>query len=77
MHLRTLLLILAVTTIVITQQQLWNPWEGLKLFPAMPAPHPHYINYYKSQGYETDDKGNVWHGNDHAKLMIFARSSYP
>ncbi|CAI5442293.1 unnamed protein product [Caenorhabditis angaria] len=26
---------------------------------------------------QSDDKGNFWHGNDHAKIMLVARSSYP
>lgn len=59
------------------QQQFFNMWEPLKFLPQMPTQAPYYASYYKNQGYETDDKGNVWHGNDNAKFMIFARSSYP
>ncbi|CAI4228301.1 unnamed protein product [Auanema sp. JU1783] len=43
---------------------------------AAPSP-PSYVDHYKRHGYDTDDKGNVWLGNDHAKLLLIARSSYP
>uniref|UniRef100_A0A1I7URY2 C-type lectin domain-containing protein n=1 Tax=Caenorhabditis tropicalis TaxID=1561998 RepID=A0A1I7URY2_9PELO len=29
------------------------------------------------QGSQSDDKGNMWHGSDNAKLMLFAKSSWP
>ncbi|CAI5442292.1 unnamed protein product [Caenorhabditis angaria] len=33
--------------------------------------HPIFRNF------EKDDKGNVWHGNDDAKILFISRSSYP
>ncbi|CAJ0608427.1 unnamed protein product [Cylicocyclus nassatus] len=58
-------------------QQFYNPWEVLMFLPQFPTPAPMYIDYYNSLGYETDEKGNVWQGNDNAKFMIIAKPSYP
>ncbi|KAL6733141.1 hypothetical protein Aduo_003819 [Ancylostoma duodenale] len=76
MQLRTLIVGIFLVSVVNTQQ-FFNPWEGLKFLPQFPTQAPQYVNYYKSYGYETDDKGNVWTGNDAAKIMIIAKSSYP
>ncbi|KAK5965594.1 hypothetical protein GCK32_022412 [Trichostrongylus colubriformis] len=82
MQLQGLLTALAFITTITAQQFFnnapqFNPWEGLKLLQPFPTQAPYYTDYYKRQGYETDEKGNVWTGNDAAKFMIFARSSYP
>ncbi|KAK6733389.1 hypothetical protein RB195_017245 [Necator americanus] len=74
---KSLILIGFVLVSLSDAQQFYNPWEGLKLLPQFPTQAPSYMNYYKGYGYETDDKGNVWAGNDAAKIMIIAKSSYP
>ncbi|CAL2050916.1 unnamed protein product [Caenorhabditis brenneri] len=45
-------------------------------YNQQPTQAPNY-NWFGSSGHQSDDKGNMWHGNDNAKLMLFAKSSWP
>ncbi|VDM58024.1 unnamed protein product [Angiostrongylus costaricensis] len=58
-------------------QLLFNPWNPLNFLQQTPTGPPYYLEYFKNNGYKTDDKGNVWLGEDNAKFMVIARSSYP
>ncbi|CAI2356169.1 unnamed protein product [Caenorhabditis sp. 36 PRJEB53466] len=43
----------------------------------LPQAQPQNFNWFGSSGHQSDEKGNMWHGDDNAKLMLIAKSSWP
>ncbi|CCD62256.1 C-type lectin domain-containing protein [Caenorhabditis elegans] len=35
------------------------------------------FNWFGNGGHQSDGKGNMWQGSDNAKIMLFAKSSWP
>ncbi|PIC19634.1 hypothetical protein B9Z55_025113 [Caenorhabditis nigoni] len=66
-----LTIVLLFVLIAITSGQWDNSYWWYNQQPTQ-APANNWFS-----GSQSDDKGNMWHGSDNAKLMIFAKSSWP
>ncbi|KAF1748568.1 hypothetical protein GCK72_025035 [Caenorhabditis remanei] len=64
-----------VVLLIVSVSAQWN--NNFWWYNQQPTQAPAFNWFGNSAGSQSDEKGNTWHGSDNAKLMLFAKSSWP